>query len=413
MKKKIQLEKPLAWAQLSHKRVRLAVAITGVCFANILMFSQVGLQTILTEGTTKLHESLSGDLLLVSTVSPTIRLEIPFSRSAIHRAAALDGVSSVSPVYISRAKWVNPTEFTKRKNPATPSTTTKQGNSADIEENTFGNEVRIIAFNPAQPPVFNLPEINRQLAKITSPNTVLFDRLSQPSLGDVPQMLIAQEEVTTLMGNRRTYVVGLFNMGSSVYSNGNLIMSDWNYVQRNKQNSLEKVTIGVISLEKGANLNKVQAQLRASLPKEIGVFTHEELIKREQKFEASEPNGVILGFGTIVGVVVGIIIVYQVLYSDINDHLSEYATLKAMGYSDKSLLLVVIQEAIILGVIGFIPGLIVSIGLYQLLFILTRIPIAMKASIAIQVFTLTLVMSVISGAIATNKLRSADPADVF
>ncbi len=130
-------------------------------------------------------------------------------------------------------------------------------------------------------------------------------------------------------------------------------------------------------------------------------------------FDASEPNGVILRFGTIVGFIVGIIIIYQVLYSDINDHLSEYTTLKAMGYGDRSLLVVVIQEVIILGVMGFIPGFIASVGLYQLLFMLTRIPIAMKVSIAIQVFILTLVMSIVSGAIATNKLRSADPADVF
>lgn len=404
--KKFQLERPLAWAQLSHQKVRLAVATTGVCFANILMFSQVGLLSMLTEGTTKLHESLSGDLLLVSTVSPTLNWGIPFPRATIYKAAAVDGVTSVSPVYIKNgANWVNPTEFAKQKNRATSSSEKKQI--------SFGNRVRIIAINPAQPPVFNLPQVNRQLAQITSPNAVLFDRLSQTSLGEVPQILLAQEEVTTLMDNHRTHVVGLFDMGSTLSANGNVIMSDWNYAQRNGQNSLDQVTIGVISVNKRANLDKIQSQLRAKLPQEIGVFTHEQLIKREQNFEASEPSGVIFRFGTIVGFVVGIIIVYQVLYSDINDHMSEYATLKAMGYSDKSLLLVVIQEAIILGALGFVPGLIASIGLYQLLFILTRIPIAMKTSIAIQVFILTILMSVVSGAIATNKLRSADPVDVF
>ena len=406
MKKKFHFEVPLAWAQLSHQKVRLAVATMGVCFANILMFSQVGLLSMLTEGTTKLHESLSGDLLLVSTVSPTLQWGIPFPRANIYKAAAVDGVNSVSPVYIKNgANWVNPTEFAKQKNPATSSNKKR--------EISFGNRVRIIALNPAQPPAFNLPEVNRQVAKLTSPDAVLFDRLSQPSLGDVPQMSIAQKEVTTLMDNHRTYVVGLFNMGSTLSANGNVIMSDWNYGRRNGQNSLDQVTIGVISLEKGANIENVQARLRASLPQEIGVFTHEELIQREQQFEASEPSGVILKFGTIVGFIVGIIIVYQVLFSDINDHLSEYATLKAMGYGDKSLLLVVIQEAIILGVMGFIPGFIASIGLYQLLATLTRIPLTMKVSVAIQVFILTLVMSIISGAIATNKLRSADPADVF
>ena len=403
--KKFQLEKPLAWAQLSHQKVRLAVATTGVCFANILMFTQVGLLSMLTEGTTKLHESLSGDILLVSTLSPTIRWGIPFPRAAIYKAASIDGVTSVSPVYIDRANWVNPTEFAKQKNSITSSSKRRLRN--------FGSRVRIIAFNPAQPPVFDLPQVNNQLAKLTSPDAVLFDRLSQPSLGEVPQMLTRQEEITTLMGNRRTYVVGLFDMGSTLFANGNVMMSDWNYAQRKGESSLDQVTIGVISVEEGVNIEKLQAQLRANIPKEIGVFTHEELMQREQKFDSSEPNGVILRFGTIVGFIVGIIIVYQVLYSDINDHLSEYATLKAMGYSEKSLLLVVIQEAIILGIMGFIPGFVASIGLYQLLFMLTRIPLTMKVSVAIQVFILTLVMSIISGAIATNKLRSADPADVF
>ena len=127
----------------------------------------------------------------------------------------------------------------------------------------------------------------------------------------------------------------------------------------------------------------------------------------------SEPNGVVLTFGTIVGFLVGVIIVYQVLYSDINDHLSEYATLKAMGYSDISLLNVIITEAIILGIMGFIPGFIASLGLYQLLASLTKIPLTMKLTVGIQVFILTQIMCALSGAIATNKLRSADPADVF
>ena len=100
-------------------------------------------------------------------------------------------------------------------------------------------------------------------------------------------------------------------------------------------------------------------------------------------------------------------------YADINDHLSEYATLKAMGYSDNSLLLVVIQEAIILAIMGFIPGFATSIGLYQLLVNLTKIPLVMQPIIATQVFILTVVMCAVSGAIATTKLRSADPSDIF
>lgn len=405
LQKNLYFETPLAWAQLSHQKARLAVATTGVCFANILMFTQLGLLAMLTDGTTKLHESLTGDLLLVSSFSPSLLFRISLPRAYLYQAAAVDGVVSASPIYIGRGNWVNPNQLSS-----------PQGNAGKPKSRgprMFGNEVRIIAFNPAQPTVLNIPEVNQQIAKLAVPDAVLFDRLSQSSLGDIPKRLEKSEEVATLMDNRRIFAVGLFSMGSTISDKGNVIMSDWNYAQRYGQNSLKQIRIGVLALEKGADIKTVQERLRDRLSDDVAVLTHEEFIQRERQFHESQPEGIILKFGTIVGFVVGVIILYQVLYADINDHLSEYATLKAMGYSDRALLMVVLQEAIILGLMGFIPGFISSLGIYQLLATLTRIPLTMKVSVALQVFILTLVMCAISGAIATGKLRSADPADVF
>lgn len=400
---KFSFEIPLAWAQLSHQKVRLAVATTGVCFANILMFTQLGLLAMLTDGTTKLHESLGGELLLVSSFSPSLLFRISFPRAYLYQAAAVDGVAAVNPVYINRGNWVNPNQLTL-------------GNSNSQRRQRrgfFGNEVRVIAFNPAQTSILKLPEVNQQLANLTAPDAVLFDRLSQRSLGEIPRLLDENQQVITLMENRRVYVVGLFSMGSTLNDKGNVIMSDWNYAQRFGQNSLDSVRIGVVTLEKGANIKAVQASLRQRLPQEVAVFTPQELIAKEQEFHGSEPEGIILKFGTIVGFVVGVIILYQVLYSDVTDHLAEYATLKAMGYADRALLFVVLQEAVILGVMGFVPGFVCSVGIYQLLVTLTRIPLVMKVSVAMEVFILTIVMCSFAGAIATTKLRSADPADVF
>jgi putative ABC transport system permease protein len=401
---RITFDTPLAWAQLSHQKVRLAVATTGVCFANILMFTQLGLLAMLTEGTTKIHKSLAGDLLLVSSFSPSLLFRFSFPRAYLYQAAAVEGVASVRPVYITKANWVNPNQFSMQGN----SNTQKNPRSS-----LFGNEVRVIAFNPAQSPVLNLPEVNQQLSKLSTPDAVLFDRLSQPSVGDIPKMLGDRQEVATVMDNRRVYAVGLFSLGSTLNDKGNVIMSDWNYAQHYGQNTLNFVRIGVLTLEKRADIKIVQARLRAALPTDVAIFTHQELIQRERQFHESEPEGVILKFGTIVGFVVGVIILYQVLYADVSDHLSEYATLKAMGYGDRSLLFVVLQEAVILGVMGFVPGFFASVGIYQLLVILTRIPLVMQTSVALEVFILTLFMCGVSGAIASGKLRSADPADVF
>ncbi len=105
-------------------------------------------------------------------------------------------------------------------------------------------------------------------------------------------------------------------------------------------------------------------------------------------------------------------IVYQILYSDVSDHLPEYATLKAMGYTDNYLLGVLLQEALFLAILGFLPGFILSFGLYQVTYAATMLPIFMNIDRAIRVWILTLIMCSFSGAIAMRKLRSADPADV-
>lgn len=404
-KKKYPKQAPLAWAQLSHQKVRLIVAIAGVCFANILMFTQLGLLAMLTDGTTTLHENLGGDLLLVSSFSPSLAFRISFPIAYLYQASAVEGVANVSPIYLSRANWVNPDQLPQNNVPQT-------GTKPPRRRGFFGNEVRVIAFNPAQP-VLNLPEVNRQLAKLRAPDAVLFDRLSQNSLGNISKLLKDRSELMTLMDNNRVYVVGLFSLGSTLNEKGNVIISDWNYAQRFGEENLKQVRIGVVTLEEGADLGIMQARLQAHLPQEVSVVTREELIQREQAFYSSQPEGVILKFGTIVGFVVGIIVIYQVLYTDISEHLSEYATLKAMGYSDLSLLFVVLQEAAILGVMGFIPSYFASLGIYSLLMVLTKIPLTMKVAVVIQVFMLTLIMCAISGAIATKRLRSADPADVF
>jgi putative ABC transport system permease protein len=403
-------EKPLAWAQLSHQKVKLAVALVGVSFANILMFSQLGLRAVLFDGITRLHEHLNGDLFLVSSFSRTLGY-LPFARVYLYQANGTEGVSRAFPLYIEESNWINPEELTQQKflNPLL------QASKGDIKDKKISPvKIKILAFNSTQP-ALNLPIVNQQLYKLNKPDSILFDRLSQPSLGSMSALMANREELATVMGNQRTNVVGLFELGSTFFTKGYVIMSDWNYKQhsKDKDDALKNVSVGLLSLEPGANPLRVQSKLRDKLPNTIEVLTREELIAKEMKFWETDPSGIVLTFGAVIGFVVGVIVVYQVLYTDVAEHLPEYATLKAMGYSDQALLRVVLQEALILAVLGFMPGTITSVGVYQLLSTLTRIPLTLRPDVAIQVFLLTIFMCGLSGAIAMRKLRTADPADVF
>ncbi len=158
----------------------------------------------------------------------------------------------------------------------------------------------------------------------------------------------------------------------------------------------------------------MRSQLAAGLPNDVRVLTLEGFAEVEKQYwETGTAIGFIFTLGTAVGFIVGIVIVYQILYSDVSDHLPEYATLKAMGYTDRYLLGVLLQEALFLAILGFLPGFILSFGLYQVTYAATMLPIFMKTERAIRVWILTVIMCSFSGAIAMRKLRSADPADVF
>jgi putative ABC transport system permease protein len=174
------------------------------------------------------------------------------------------------------------------------------------------------------------------------------------------------------------------------------------------------VNAGLVYLEPGADLQTVAHLLKTRLPEDVQVLTHEEFIAFEKDYWSTNTAiGFVFRVGAVMGFLVGLIIVYQVLSTDVADHLGEYATFKAMGYQQTYLLGIIFEEALILAVVGFLPGLAVSMGLYRLTRQATNLPMYMTLSRALFVLILTIVMCNLSGAIATRRLEAADPADLF
>jgi putative ABC transport system permease protein len=379
-------ETPLAWSQLSHQKVRLTVALGGIAFANVLIFMQLGFKTLFESGATILPESLSGDLFLLNPTTEFIGAS-GFDRIRLTQAASVKGVKTATPLYIGTGPWGYTKEFT-----------------------TFTG--RFYGFNP-QTTVFKIPEVQQQQAILNQPQTLMFDRLTKPSFGPVIKDIETKGFSTTLLNNKRAEIRGLFRMGNSFFiGEGNILMSEESYAYYFGEQSLQTVSVGILTVEPGADLAAIKAGIVAVVSG-IKVYTSQELVAKELAFQETTAVGPIFGFGAMMGIVVGVVIVYQVLYADVSDHLAEYATLKAMGYSDLNLLGVIFQESMILAILGFIPGFGASIGMYKLLGGLTRLDLVMTPEVAITVFVLTLGMCLVSAAIASGKLRSADPADVF
>ena len=380
---------PLAWLQLSHEKIRLLVAIAGISFADILMFMQLGFRDALFDSAVKFHTNVNGDIFLVSPQSTALIAMKSFPRRRLYQTLAFAGVDSVTPIYLGFGIWKNP----EKKN-------TRQ--------------IMIIGFNPADTQLFKLPGVRENLGKIQLPDTYLFDEKSRAQFGDIAKTFNSGQRVQTEVDGRKIEVGGLFTLGASFGADGNLMTSDTNFARLFKQRDRGLVDVGVVKVKPGTDVETTIAGMKAYFPQDVTVLSKADFIKFERTYwETGTSIGFIFTLGTIMGFIVGIVIVYQILYTDVADHLSEYATLKAMGYTDFYLLTVVFQEAIILSIVGFFPGMFAAVGLYSLTRSATSLPLLMTVARAITVLMLTMIMCIVSGAIAVRKLRAADPADMF
>ncbi|MBD0385404.1 MAG: FtsX-like permease family protein [Nostoc sp. C3-bin3] len=387
---------PLGWLQLAQQKVRLLVAVAGIGFIVLLMFVQLGFQDALYSSATAVHQNLKGDLFLVSSQYKSLTSNQSFSRTRLYQSLGFDGVESVSPMYL---------QFAKLKNPAT-------GEKYSIY---------VIGFDPGRP-VMNIPEVENNLDRLKIPDVMLFDRSSRPEFGPIAKKFDAGDTTQTIeifpfnsLIGYRVRIGGLFSLGPSFGVDGNLLVSDSTFLRINPNTRpADMIDIGLISLKPGTNAETVLKNLQASLPNDVQVFTRQGFIDFEKEYWAVRtPIGFILNLMLTMAAVVGVVIVYQILYSNIATQFVAYATLKAIGYANRYLLNVVFQQALILALLGYIPGFLTSVLLYSFAAEATKLPIVMTINNAVIVLTSTVLMCMASGALAINKLRSADPGDIF
>jgi putative ABC transport system permease protein len=379
---------PLAWLQLRKEKLRLFVAMAGVAFAVILIFMQLGFRNAMLESAVRYHKQLRYDLAMISPKTQFVGLTQSFSRRRLHQALAAEEVESVSAMYLEQGSWKNPWEHNTRP-------------------------ILVVGFDPADR-VLAIPEVERKRSILQLPDLALFDADSRPEFGPVAARFVRDGAVEAEVNNRRVSVRGLFRLGSSFGIDGNLVTSDLNFLRLFPDRQPGFIDMGLIALRSGSDVGAARDRLVAALEGDVRIVTREEFIDREVTYwTTTTPVGFVFSFGAIMGFIVGGVVVYQILFADVSQHVREYATLKAMGYSNAELSAVVLQEAAILAVLGFVPGLLVSLWLYDLTADAIRQPLEMTFLLGAFVLLLTLAMCSLSAFIALRKVRSADPAEVF
>lgn len=385
---------PTAWLQLTYQKVKLLAAIGGMTFIVSLIFIQLGFRTALFESSVRIPQSMQGDIVLVSPRSKTLVSLANFSQRRLYQALAFEEVDYIVPIYTGSAKWRNP------------------------QDKNIWRNIYVIGFDVSYP-VFDLPEVQKNLEKLKIPDVVLFDRGSRAEFGPVVEQFKSRGIVKTEIrgkgpNDRQVIVGGIFKVGTSFGIDGTLITSDLNFLRIFSNRKKGFINLGLVKLKPGQDVNKFLSKIRAYFPDDIKVLSRQEFINSEKEYWLNNTAvGFIFNIALLGAIIVGIVIVYQILYSNIADALPEYATLKAIGYKHTYLLSVVFQQATILAILGYIPGFFIAVGIYKLSRSSTGIPVFMDINRSLMVFMLTILMAAFSGMITLQKLRQADPADIF
>lgn len=379
---------PIGWLQLTHSPARLAAALTGVAFANILVFMQLGFLGALTGSIRFPYDAMNADIMISASDMNTLADASPLPRQRMYQALAVDGVARAVPLYFGKLDWKQP-----------------DGTIRTLD--TFG-------IDPTAQ-TFRTQSINDRLEALLQPDTAILDRKTRnPEAGRIASIERGAPYAFEAKG-RTLNIVGLFDIGGGFAADGYLIVSDQTFLRLFPQRAAGAPNFILVTLQPGRRVEEVITRLREAVPAyDSMVRSMDAAASADQKFQTTQrPVGMVFGFGIIIGILVGIVIVYQVLSTDVADHLKEYATFKAIGYPQRFFRSIVYEEALVLALLGFVPGLLISLGLYALVAKVASLPLAMTPGRALLVLGGTIVMCMLSGAVATRKLARANPADLF
>ena len=373
---------PLAWFNTIQNLKRTAAAVGGICFAVLLIFMQWGFLSAARLNASLTYRLLDFDIILVSRGYLNLPRSETIDRHRLNQARSVPGIASAYPLSIDGGYWADP-----RNNQTA---------------NCF-----IFGLSPAAP-IFQDPAINRQLAGLQAPLTMLVDSNSRPSFG--PWAVGGQGKVN----GAPLAITGTYALGMGLLADGSIIVSEDNFMRLYGQPELPRVNFGLIKLTPGTTPAAAVEALRRALPADVVVLTRDEIIRREERYFVSvKPVGIMFQVGMLVAFIVGAVILYQILASEISNRMREFATMKALGYTENFIYRIGIYQGLLFSLLGYIPSLLLALGLYRLLRALSGFPVYMDWTRVFGVLGMSLVMCAIAAALSLGKIKRADPADLF
>jgi putative ABC transport system permease protein len=378
---------PIGWLQLTHNRTRFAAALAGVAFANVLVFVQLGIMNSMGAATLRPYDFFQADVMISAGDANSLTDGGNVARQWLLQAMADPDVIDGTGLFIANVPW--------------------DRGEKDISLTAFG-------VDPVKPGFLGA-DIAADINLLQVQDAAILDRLSRGLPKDEAAAIRPQSPLAFETQGRTITAYDTFAGGGGFGGDGYLLVSDQTFLSLFPARSSAAPDHILLTLRPGVHPETVIARLKTLISDPgLRIRTYDQAAEDDLRYQQTKrPTGIIFGFGVLIGVLVGLVIVYQVLSTDVADHLREYATFKAMGYGPRFFLGIVFEEALVLGILGFIPGLIVGTAILLTMGAITTLPLAMTPSMAVSVFLGTIVFSALSGAIATRRLAAADPADLF
>jgi len=370
---------PLAERNLFHDRIRLAVTLTGVVFAVVLIVVQLGLYVGFSRATTALVDHSRADLWIVSKNVPYIEQGIPFSERKLYTVRAMPGVLEAEKYIVRFGRW-------KR---------------ADGQEEA----VQIVGVNPestmgqAWNVVEGRPE-NLRIDDSVIVDRIYFEKLGVKGVGDTVEIL-----------GRRARVVGL-TQGIRTFTTSPYVFSSYRNALDYSNLQDDQTMFILVKARPGVNLEDLRQRLQASL-EGVDVLTRQhfsDMTRHYWMFTTGAGMAVLMAAG--LGLLVGVVVVAQTIYSSTMDHLREFGTLKAMGATNGYIYKVIMRQAVIAALIGYGLGISLSI-------LVVResakggANIVLPWELGVGMLGLTVAMCVVAAFVSINKVTRIDPAMVF
>ncbi len=376
---------------------RFMVAQAGIMFAVGLVTVQTGLLEGFTKSSSLLVDGVEADLWVASKNMRFFDLTLPLPHQSVETVSELAGVARAEPLIIQSAIW-------------------QRFEASDI------SPVRVIGFNPDGQLFQPWNVRSGAITDLTQADTVFIDQIDAPSLE-----ITAPNQGAELNGYRvlvKGMTQGVRSLVASPYvfmslENANLytnVLRVPGTPQPQTPPALtpqSPISYVLIQVSPGTDIAELKAKIEAEIP-DSRVLTQAEMSKITQTYWRSSTGvGFILGLGAVVGIVVGTVVVGQILYASVADHLKEYGTLKAMGAGDSYLYRIILEQALWMAVLGYLPGLGLALGLGGWTMQTRAIQILVSPTNAAIIFGLTVAMCSGAAVFAIQKVTRLDPGMVF